>query len=704
MKKKEIKGVRPRAVSRVLKSQPRWRKEGCRKKRLTSWFTVLFIAVGLWRLCAFAAEAEWTFMVYLDGDNDLEGVAINDFLEMAAVGSDASVNIVVQFDRIGGHDSRYGDWDTCKRFYVTSGMTPTPAEQVQDIGEANMGDPATLTDFINWVAANYPANNYAVVLWNHGGGWREQYDVLMKALEMAKTGDEREEIRQALRQIRRPSYKAACWDVTNNDDCLYVKEVKLAMNAAIVDMDMVGFDACLMGMIEVAYEIKDTGASVMVGSEETVPWNGWPYDAILTDLTSNPSWTPSQLGANIVDRYYESYQNQNYWTQAAIDLGHMDTLGSALNNFADTMRNSWNTDQLGVQAAAQSVMDEVDTAVIHEHHGPSWPGSHGLAIYFPATQGQFDPDYNGTVINFPADTLWEEFLADFYTAMGGSWIEAARLASQEYYDDEHIDLYDFCEHIVNAPATPMISRSPGSLSNSCAVGTDALSQRCEVWNSGGGTLNYTISDAVTWLSCSPTSGASVGEHDAITVNYSTFKLSVGTYSATITITAEDATNSPQTIPVNLIVGVPPIANAGPDQRVNERNTVTLDGSNSTDPDDGIATYLWQQTGGTSVALSDATAVQPTFTAPDVGPDGASLTFQLTVTDNADLQSADTCIVSVTSGDGDGSCFITTAACGSAMEPHVKILRQFREHFLGLIERFTSMGPFSTRNMSLGLVP
>jgi hypothetical protein len=235
----------------------------------------------------------------------------------------------------------------------------------------------------------------------------------------------------------------------------------------------------------------------------------------------------------------------------------------------------------------------------------------------------------------------------------------------------------------------MISRSPSSLNNSCAVGTDAPSQSFEVWNSSGGTLNYTISDDVTWLSCSPTSGASGGEQDAITVNYSTFELSVGTYSATITITAEDATNSPQTTSVNLIVGEPPIADAGPDQTVNKLDTVTLDGSNSTDPDHDIATYLWQQTGGISVTLSDATAVQPTFTGPDVEPDGASLTFQLTVTDTIGLDSTDTCIVNVTSGSGggDGVCFIAGAACGSAMEPYVKILRQYRERFLGSIEAY-----------------
>jgi len=61
----------------------------------------------------------------------------------------------------------------------------------------------------------------------------------------------------------------------------------------------------------------------------------------------------------------------------------------------------------------------------------------------------------------------------------------------------------------------------------------------------------------------------------------------------------------------------PTADAGPDQTVNEGDTVTLDGSNSSDLDDGIASYLWDQTGGTPVPLSDPTAVQPTFTAPDV---------------------------------------------------------------------------------------
>ena len=94
------------------------------------------------------------------------------------------------------------------------------------------------------------------------------------------------------------------------------------------------------------------------------------------------------------------------------------------------------------------------------------------------------------------------------------------------------------------------------------------------------------------------------------------------------------------------VNLPPTANAGPDQTVNEGDTVTLDGSNSDDLDDGIAAYQWTQTGGTPVTLSNPSTVMPLFTAPPVGAEGGALTFQLTVTDSDGLQDTDTCIVNI----------------------------------------------------------
>jgi kexin len=118
----------------------------------------------------------------------------------------------------------------------------------------------------------------------------------------------------------------------------------------------------------------------------------------------------------------------------------------------------------------------------------------------------------------------------------------------------------------------------------------------------------------------------------------------------------------------------PVADAGNDQTVNEGDTVALNGSCSSDPDDGIASYQWTQLSGTSVTLTDSTTIQTTFTAPNVTPTGESLTFELTVTDHSDLQSQDTIsvhVANIASGGGGGGCFIDTAAYGSLSGPHVK---------------------------------
>ncbi|MBW1890581.1 MAG: PKD domain-containing protein [Deltaproteobacteria bacterium] len=92
---------------------------------------------------------------------------------------------------------------------------------------------------------------------------------------------------------------------------------------------------------------------------------------------------------------------------------------------------------------------------------------------------------------------------------------------------------------------------------------------------------------------------------------------------------------------------PPRAIAGADQTVDEGAMVTLDGSLSLDIDDGISTYLWTQIGFPTATLSDPATSMPTFIAPDVGPEGVSLTFHLTVTDAGNLQHTDACIVNIT---------------------------------------------------------
>jgi len=104
----------------------------------------------------------------------------------------------------------------------------------------------------------------------------------------------------------------------------------------------------------------------------------------------------------------------------------------------------------------------------------------------------------------------------------------------------------------------------------------------------------------------------------------------------------------------------PTANAGSDKTVKSEVTVTLNGSGSSDPDYGIPLFNWTQTEGDTVSLSDATSVTPSFTAPTVSDDNKkTLTFQLKVTDNGGLNSADTIVVTVEKNDEDSGCFIRT---------------------------------------------
>jgi hypothetical protein len=141
----------------------------------------------------------------------------------------------------------------------------------------------------------------------------------------------------------------------------------------------------------------------------------------------------------------------------------------------------------------------------------------------------------------------------------------------------------------------------------------------------------------------------LSDPSAVKPNFTSGVVGAGGESFTFEITVTDSLGltATDTCIVNVTAGnKPPVADAGVDQTVDEGQTVFLNGSGSNDPDGVISTFQWTQTAGPIVALSAAAAAQPSFTAPDVGPGGDSLTFKLTVTDDEGLQSSDTCIVNV----------------------------------------------------------
>ncbi|GAI25610.1 unnamed protein product, partial [marine sediment metagenome] len=212
-----------------------------------------------------------------------------------------------------GHldDSSNNNWTNTRRYYITQDFDPyqISSDLKSELGELNMGDPQTLVDFASWAVTEYPAKKYLLVIWNHGGGFRS------------------------------PAYttKDIAWDDTSGGDRITVPELEYALSAISAQMgkniDIVGMDACLMAMTEVAYQIKDY-ADILVTSEENVPNDGWPYDSILSQLVSNPAMTPNQLATNIVDSYVFSYTASDNVTQSAIDLSYMNTFATQLSNFA----------------------------------------------------------------------------------------------------------------------------------------------------------------------------------------------------------------------------------------------------------------------------------------------------------------------------------------------------------------------------------
>lgn len=399
-----------------------------------------------------AWATKWTILVYLDGDNNLEGAGIDDVNEMETVGSNADVKVAVLFDRVPGYDTSNGDWTDTRRGLITQDSNPaTISSTLTSVGEKNMGDPATLTQFVQWGVSTYPADHYALVLWNHGGGWRsaeqqirKQMDLWKERYTQAKTAAERAEATEKIASLRheleqKGLWKDVCWDDSNGGDVLYTQELRTALESAGTPIDLIGFDACLMQMMEVAYEMRNRG-SVMVGSEQTEPGDGWPYDTLLGDLVGNASMSPAQLATSIVTRYGQSYVGGE--TLAAVDLSKMTALGTSLNDLASTVttcgtdwaayslarsasRYYYNSDYrdlktfLGtlstsattaqVRTAALAAKTNLESAVIANHSSAS-DAATGLSIYLTRLGAAPSTAYVAANIQFAASTLWDEML------------------------------------------------------------------------------------------------------------------------------------------------------------------------------------------------------------------------------------------------------------------------------------------------------
>ena len=369
-----------------------------------------------------ADGAEWTILVYMDGDNNLEGSAVADFLEMSEIGSSNEVNVVVLFDRSPDYVTAYGDWSGARRGIVHRGDKPDLAWATPVGDDVDMGSTTTLQSFCEWGMSAYPADQYALILWNHGGGWSKS--VMLPA----------------------HPFKEVCYDDTSGS-VLRVRDVKEAIRAATSGrspLSLIGFDACLMGMAEVAYSMGLTGASVMVASEELEPSEGWPYSDVLQQLEGFPGMDPAELGTVIVDAYYRSYGGSQ--TMSAVNLAKMGSVMAGIADLGAAVRNDWDNNASVCAAKAQSLMATLDSAVISERHGNAWAGSGGLSIYFPGSTLPA-PEYQD--IDSETVAHWYDFLQAFAGLRADSWVRTAREGVPTYGPlGEYADLYAFCAAMV----------------------------------------------------------------------------------------------------------------------------------------------------------------------------------------------------------------------------------------------------------------
>ena len=243
-----------------------------------------------------APGASWTYAIYMDGDNSLETYWAGTSLPLLeAVPASASVNIVAFVD-LGS----------------TSGMTVqkisgTTVTTVLTAPEMNMGDPATLTWVINEAAALFPSTYLALSMWDHGYAWNY-----------------------------------VCLDDTSGDS-LSMQDLQAGIANAGKRIDVLAFDCCNMGNIEVAYQVSLTGlVSYMVGSEETVPGNGFPYDTMLMNLYNNPSMLPRDFSMAMIDAWGAYYVTQTWASTvnlAAIDIAQLRASIPAISTWSADMKS-----------------------------------------------------------------------------------------------------------------------------------------------------------------------------------------------------------------------------------------------------------------------------------------------------------------------------------------------------------------------------
>jgi hypothetical protein len=264
---------------------------------------------------------EWTFIVYMAADNDLERSAILDFCEMESFArAGAPVTVLVLFDRGPGYDATNGDWTDTRLFEILPDendndvVIDSPAIPCPPLGilpgettELDMSEPRVLSYLLDFAKSSYRANHYGLIIWGHGTGWRSVRDFSAQY---------------------RAERSVALDDTSSSWMC--ITELAPALDGKKIDV--IGFDTCFGAILETAYELR-AKADYFVGSEGSVPSTGWNYSELFTQFCSG-NRSSLAFCQSAKEQYAKQYGGEENATISTIRLSGIPELVSAFDGFA----------------------------------------------------------------------------------------------------------------------------------------------------------------------------------------------------------------------------------------------------------------------------------------------------------------------------------------------------------------------------------
>jgi hypothetical protein len=279
-------------------------------------------------LCTFDgnAVAEWTIALYIVGDNNLSDNYWYDLKELESVAADESVNVVVQaefsplYSRHVPEVYRTGAFRGLVQKQDDFSRSGTFENGEVDVGGINMSTPEALGDFLKWAAEKYPAKRTMLIMSDHGNG-----------------------------------YLGGFQDSTSSGH-MHLQDIPAGISRSGVHLDVIAFDACLMGMHEVGMALRGV-ADVMVASQEAEPATGYDYDGILNGLHEDPTSSPFEVGALIGSTFAASNADASRIrgvTTSTVDLSKLPAFNEQLANLAQSAIRDQSLDRARVRGAVDN--------------------------------------------------------------------------------------------------------------------------------------------------------------------------------------------------------------------------------------------------------------------------------------------------------------------------------------------------------------